>query len=215
MAFSYYSRVIQEFQSHRDNVVVVYMHTKHEHCHHSNTDQLSKIAQRHTAFGCVFRRLGWIAEDIALDLKVAAEGKSVELYPFFTIDLETSGRPVHKGMIQDNLEVILKKAASTHATTLDISEENLGQVFAINHPDEDNHRQRQKARTKTQADLDQQQNTGSSEEVNSAPKLLAVETVEDAGAVVELWTPRPKTERTNCCIFFGSVQYKDDVEDDE
>ncbi|KAF9323458.1 hypothetical protein BG006_001430 [Podila minutissima] len=58
VAFSDYSRVIQELQGHHDNVVFVYTHTQHEHSHHSNTEQPSKMTERHGTFGCAFRSLG-------------------------------------------------------------------------------------------------------------------------------------------------------------
>lgn len=199
VAFSYYSRVIQELQGHHDNVVFVYTYAKREHSHHSNTEQLSKMTEMHRAFSCVFRSLGRMAEDSALNLKVAAEEKNVQLHPFFTIDLETSKRPVRQGMIRDTLKSILQKAVSIHPTALDTSEENLERVFAIKHPDEDNHRQREKAPAKKQANQSQQQDEGSSEEFDSVLQAAAAEAEENARALWKLSIPRPRTEKTNCC----------------
>lgn len=213
VVFSYYSRVIQELQGDHNNIVFIYTYVKYAHSHHSNTDQLSKMKQRHKVFSYVFQSLGRIAKG-GIDLKEAAETENVKLYPYFTIDLETSNRPIRQGMIRDAIRGILQKVVETEPTALDISEENRERVFAIKHPDEDNHKQREKAWEKQQVDQKQQHSTGLGEKCDPADYAALAESLESPGPVVETVDSRAE-DRENELLYFGSVQVKNDSESDE
>jgi len=94
---------------------------------------------------------------------------------------------------------------------LDVSKENLERVFAIKHPDEENHKQREKVREKLQAEQEEQKGTGVSEKCGAAAYAAVADVPESPGTAAKVVDCRAE-ERENELFYFDFVQ--DEEEDD-
>ncbi|KAF9389850.1 hypothetical protein CPB97_010488 [Podila verticillata] len=152
VAFRYYSSVIHTLQRDHSNIIFVYTHVEYKCRHRTDTDHQERMDKAHRAFSSLFRDCGDMSrEEVMTDLATAMQDKDAYLYPHYTIDLQ-SHRPICKCMMQETLRDILRLAVTKPAVSFDISQENLARVWAIKHPDEENHKRRQKQQARQQAE---------------------------------------------------------------
>lgn len=155
-----------------------------------------------------------MTEDGGLDLKGAMD-EDFELYPFYTIDQVADERPIIQCMLRNTIREILLRAVSTPPTILDISGENLENVFGIKHPDEYNHKRREEARAVQQLELEQSQNAGSTEESVAAHQAIAEQPVRYGEAVVDNMDIQTEDSNEYDMYFGSTVVAEDGIEEDE
>ncbi|KAI9242874.1 MAG: hypothetical protein BYD32DRAFT_402060 [Podila humilis] len=209
VAFDYYARVIQQLQGNHSNVVFLYTHVKYEECHQNNVKHQTDFQQKHKAFSRLFRGLGEVAPDGGINLEAGME-KDVELYPYYTIEHSIKDRPVIQCMIRKTLRKILQEAVSARPVAMDVSPENLERVFAIKHPEEENHRQREKSRVKQKPEKEKEQDACRSEGGEPAQQTVAEEVVTGNRVVFDVVNLQAK-DKENVFLYFG----KDGDEEDE
>ncbi|KAF9336611.1 hypothetical protein BG006_008075 [Podila minutissima] len=114
----YYAKVLQGVHS---NIAFLYTNTDYADCHRSNTKHHLDMQTRHTAYSKIFRG-------------VPDDAEGVDLFPYFTIELEQKKRPFVQGMTQNTLKEILRFAVSTPPARVDTSSANIERIMAIQHP---------------------------------------------------------------------------------
>ncbi|KAF9371685.1 hypothetical protein CPB97_001780 [Podila verticillata] len=142
LAFDYYSKVIQILQGSHSNIVFVYTHVDYNKCHPSNVDFNNNILLRHKAFSRLFRGYEHKAKQGGGFSHAETVADEVDLYPWFTIDLDKKHRPIPRCMLLRKLREILQLAVESRPVPLDTIIGNLLRVYGINHPDELNKEQR-------------------------------------------------------------------------
>ncbi|KAF9327689.1 hypothetical protein BG006_009040 [Podila minutissima] len=214
LAFDYYARVIEALQGHYFNVVFLYTHVKYEDCHQSNTKHQTNLQQKHKAFSYLFRERGKVTSEGEIDLKTDIK-QDVELYPFYTIDHSTRGRPVVQCMIRKTIQEILQKAVWSQSVPLDASTENLERVFAIRHPDEGNQKRRERLHAGQQANLGQQRSAESVRSPAPEQEGAAVGSVEAVEAAVVGKGTRDEDTGEYYFAATSVVKYDSDSDDGE
>lgn len=149
--FNYYSRVIHTLQGDHSNIVFVYTHVPYKCRHQHNAGHSERMEKTHRAYSSLFRDRRDMSREVKSDLATAAQDRNIDLYPHYTIDLQTH-RPICKCMMQETLRDILRLAVTKPGVSFDISQENLDRVWAIKHPDEDNYKQHLKRQARKQAE---------------------------------------------------------------
>ncbi|KAF9392178.1 hypothetical protein CPB97_003503 [Podila verticillata] len=154
LAFDYYSKVIQVLQGCHSNIVFVYTHVNYVQCHHSNASHQANMEMRHKAFSRLFRGMGHMQGQGSF-IRDKIRDEKVELYPWYTVDLNKKHRPIPRCMLLNTLREILQLAVSSPPVPLDTIMGNLIRVYGISHPDELNQLQRRKIMTPVHAILEE------------------------------------------------------------
>ncbi|KAG0350641.1 hypothetical protein BG005_009829 [Podila minutissima] len=148
-ALEYYAKVLDGLHS---NIVFLYTHVDYADCHPSNTEHHADMAKRHRAFSSIFQNLQYSPSWNPAGGSAAPEGNNACRY--FTIDLQSTKRPIIQCLIRNTLRDILQLAILSPPAILDISNGNVDRIKAIVHPDAANQefheRRRQEDRARQQ-----------------------------------------------------------------